>query len=390
LELSSLSDGNGLEIPEIRLIDQIDDLGKRYKSLHDRAPVNVSHWDPSAETIQALRSSLEVRNWADPVRYRYSYLVDRKDQILKKIGVTSPAEVSALIYENGSTSVAAVANWLALSNIREVTLLRPCYFAIPYNLRRFGIRVRDHFVPRVAGAYHFPKDLRFGERDALWLTNPVYNTGAYLRDVIDELTQFANTGVIVVADETLSLLPSTLIDALAGYPNVIGIYTPHKSLCINALKFSAVVCRSRHEDAFEHWADVISGGLSLSSAAAICHFLSDNFYAYQAAFLHHIECARNWLFCTLAIADSRVTTDVGSRGHFLSVYWPRVPAERGDDLSFVGEMMEATGAALIPGNRSGFDPALGFSYRINLAQDSPQFRAAIARQVQYLTDYSEA
>jgi hypothetical protein len=213
----------------------------------------------------------------------------------------------------------------------------------------------------------------------------VYNTGDYsLENSIDAVSAMADRGTLIVLDETLALTPTLFARKLRGKRNVIGIYTPHKSVCINGLKFSIVAFHSDLEDFFDDWGDVLFGGLSISSIAAIAHFVSSEFDRYRDAFLSSIERTRKWHSELLAPYQSRIKTDGVSRGHFLTVYFPSLKAELGTSLPFIEGTIEATGAAFIPGNRSGFDPTSGLCFRVNLAQDSPRFRGALARVYRHL------
>ena len=184
---------------------------------------------------------------------------------------------------------------------------------------------------------------------------------------------------------SLALTPTNVPRALGGHKNFVGIYTPHKALCVNGLKFSIIAFHPDLEDFFDDWADVLFGGLSLSSSAAIGHFLSAEFDNYRNAFICSIETARAWHNDLLAEYEGCIKTDDRSRGHFLTVYFPFIDAKLGNSIPFIEAVIEATGAAFIPGNRSGFNPEAGFCFRVNLAQDSSQFRGALARLYRYLS-----
>ena len=49
----------------------------------------------------------------------------------------------------------------------------------------------------------------------------------------------------------------------------MGIYTPHKSVCMNGLKFSVIAFHPSHQKIFQDLADILLGGLSLSAVGAI-------------------------------------------------------------------------------------------------------------------------
>ncbi|MBV8824537.1 MAG: hypothetical protein JO220_06105 [Hyphomicrobiales bacterium] len=372
-------------LPELLLIDAIESLAEAYSEQHGRIPTHVSHWDPSQQLTALLRKQAPYIELNDPVPYRYSYLVQRIPLILEKLGF-QPAKTRALLTENGTTCISLVANWLKLNGVFEVILLTPYYFTTPYNLRRLGIEVRE-LPSKRPDSYGLPPDIKVGPGQALWVTNPIYSTGLFLRETdIDQLLTIANNGAFVIADEALAPPPSKIAAALCGHRNFVGIYTPHKSICINGLKFSAIIFHPEHQSAFEDWADILSGGLSVSAMAAIDHFLSPAFDNYRALFIAIVDETREWHNSLVTLSGDSVQTDHYTRGHFVTTYAPNLSASLGNNLSFLSQMLKETGCVLIPGSRSGFDPQHGFCFRVNLAQDSDEFRSALPGLYKFLSN----
>jgi len=306
-------------------------------------------------------------------------MVDEKKAVLAKLGISSQ-NASCLFTENGSMSISAIANWLSANATARVVLLSPSYFTTKYNLNRLGIEVVEEHLSRDGGNYHWPNGTSIKSPDVLWVTNPVYNTGDYsLEKYAERLIKIADSGVRVVLDETLAITPTHFAGNLIGHKNIVGIYTPHKAVCLNALKFSIVALPQDEEDFFDDWGDILFGGLSGSASAAIKHYISPQFDTYRDAFIRHVEAARSWHAALISQHSDKIETDAGVRGHFLSVYFPQLDAHLGASLPFMEDILEATGAIFIPGSRSSFDPSLGLCFRINLSLDSLQFRGSVAR-----------
>ena len=271
-------------IPELDLIDKIEALSNDYEERHGRAPINVSHWDPSQEIVRKLRAALPISVEQNPIPYNFSYFLDSHPEVRFKLGIR--ADASSLFLENGSSAILAVANVLALSGVSEVVVVRPCYFTVPYALARVGLRTREVYAARRENGYALPVGLELDFASVLWITHPIYNTGDYgLSHQCRDLLAHLEAGVVVVADEALALCPSGLAAVLGGHPRFIGIYTPHKSICVNGLKFSTVVFHPDKEPPFDHWTDVLSGGLGLSAVTAINHFLSTDLIHTVTRFL---------------------------------------------------------------------------------------------------------
>jgi hypothetical protein len=366
------------------LIDAIEEISTAYAEQHGRHPVNVSHWDPSDEFIRNLRAAKPIPKHYDLIRYHYSYMVEERRSVLTKLGITSDS-VAPFFTENGSMSILAVANFLSALSVKTVHVLSPNYFITMYSLEKFGLRALEVPHRDIRENVHWPARLGIKSGDALWLTNPIYNTGSYAIEAqCEEILHLAQSGVRVILDETLAITPTVLAERIIGHRNALGIYTPHKSICLNRLKFSVVAFHADYEDFFDDWGDVLFGGLSASATAAISHFVSSEFDSYRSAFLTQVERARSWHENLVASYKDGIKTDERTRGHFISVYFPGIDAELGTSLPFLKNTIDACGAAFIPGNRSGFDLTLGLCFRINLAQDSAQFRGAIRRLYMHL------
>jgi aspartate/methionine/tyrosine aminotransferase len=381
-------------LPEKSFIHQIESLMSQWRVDHGIAPVNVSYWNPSNEVLQNVQTQAPPSSFlnpltslrsCDPIPYRYSQGLPSTEAVLSKLGFSAD-RVGALITENGTTSISTVANWLKLNGVTEVTLLTPYYFATSHSLLRLGISVREVALERTAGgAYRLPRDLALQSHQAVWLTNPIYSTGLYsLEASCDLLRQIADAGTIVIADESLALRPTAIARSLGGHDNFVGIYTPHKSICMNGVKFSIVVTRPRHQATLEDWAEVLSGGLSLSAIIAIQHFVTSSFDGYRESFSQLMRKTRDWHVDLVDGFDGAIELDQGSEGHFIMAYVPGLAAKLGSRIDFLAEILQETGCIMVPGFHSGFPERSGFCFRINLARDSEVFRDALGRLYPFL------
>ena len=386
-------------LPEKILIHQIESLVSQWRADHGVAPVHVSHWNPSNEVLQNLQTRvppspalnpLASLQTCDPIPYRYSQGLPSTEAVLSKLGFAAD-HAGALITENGTTSISTVANWLKLKGITEVTLLTPYYYATSHSLLRLGISLRETALERTAGgAYRLPGDLALQSHQALWITNPVYSTGLYSLEASCELLRrIADSGVIVVADELLALRPTAIARQLGGHENFVGIYTPHKSICMNGVKFSIVVVHPRHQATLEDWAEVLSGGLSLSAIIAIQHFVTSSFDGYREGFSQLMRRTRDWHVDLVDGFDGTIELDAGSEGHFVMAYVPGLAAKLGSRIDFLAEILQETGCILVPGFHSGFPERSGFCFRVNLARDSEAFRDALSRLYPFLRSKSD-
>ncbi len=219
----------------------------------------------------------------------------------------------------------------------------------------------------------------------LWITNPIYCTGILLSNKdVQKLRTFLEAGGTVIADECVAWLGTEIGPALASYKGFMGIYSPHKSVAMNGLKFAVLVFDRDHQKFFHQWTDVIHGGLSVSNVTAVKHFLSDNFSDYLQVFRE--EVAHTFEFVSKVVAACPgAEIDREANGQFTMIYIPDLPADFDTDLIFMDRMVRATAGIMIPGRRSHFDPSTGACFRVNLTKDNAQFRATLVRLLRYMT-----
>lgn len=372
-------------IEEFNWLDEkIHFVSERYERKFGVAPINVSHWNPSEETRRAL-SPLVTTPPIDVINYFYSYTL-RPEELLGALGFQSQLEKFCLLTPGGTATMLIAVKLLQIINIRTLYVMCPFYFPLKYQCESLGVDTRYQSMERHCGAFKLPPRIpsSLADGEALWITSPVYCTGVYLQNEdIDRLRSFLGAGGIVIADESLSLRGRELSASLGDFSTFIGIYSPHKALSLNGLKFSALVTDKRYDVLLDSWADVLYGALAASSVAATKHFMSPDFVAYEQSFLDLIGDAA--LFLRGVAKDlHNIELDTKASGHYVTCYFPHLSAELGNDSEFLWRTSLETGAIFMAGTRNHLDPSWGLNFRINLALDGPQFRAAVIRLLNFL------
>jgi hypothetical protein len=108
---------------------------------------------------------------------------------------------------------------------------------------------------------------------------------------------------------------------------------------------------------------------------------------YRQEFQKEIDNTHNWLGETCkkiqgAYYDNR------NRHYLTSICFPEIPYELGKNKEILWEIMDNTGGAFIPGTLNNYPKETGFSFRINMARDSVQFKATIMRLLLFLSNMS--
>lgn len=367
----------------------LEGIESSYAHRFGTPPFSISHWDPSEDFQRDMLKYLDLPMQSSLVDYRFSYQVNETDDVLCKLGGTRGLH-HGLFAPSCTSSILCALNWLKCRHKTEMTVICPSYFSVFHACRQFGIVVHHLHLKRKHGEFLLPEPTAriWNTPSTLWITSPVYGAGVYLSfPDVNFIRKLLKNGWTVIADECLALPGHELIRELGEHPNFLAIYSPHKSLCINGIKFSVLVLNKRHQKLFERWTDVWYGGLGCSASVAITHFLGNNFDSYAAAFVKGVNRQTEYLRRLCAV--NGVEFDPTAEGHFASCYFPTLSSKLGSSRRFLQDLVNATGAAIIPGNRSRFNRAFGFSFRVNLARKDPRFDPALTRIIRFVCSYAD-
>ena len=379
-----------IEIAELSTLAFRDELSVQYIEKHGFPPYDLSHWDPSEETVEKLLPSLNFPNPQNVLTYIFSYdLDDTRAALLNRLGF-SETEQDVLIVPTGTSAIAFTAWWLRCQGIEQVIVLCPAYFSSFYALDLFEITYKRLYLTRRSGEWELPyesiiKASKNIQNTAIWITNPIYTTGVYLGSAeVAFVNSLIDHGVTVIADECHAIPGMEITPKLHQGKHLVGICSPHKSVCINAAKFGAVIFEKSFDRFFAEWTDILIGGLSVSNYSAVLHFLSQNFSTFQRAFNGRIEKAREIVKTIIAEVGGGLEIDSSSTGYLMSCYLPRLATPDNCDEVLRSIIFNA-GVTVIPGIRNHFDPELGFNFRINLARLEPQFISGLHRAAHFLS-----
>ena len=367
----------------------LDAISAEYHKCHGAAPFNLSHWDPGHHAIRSLESCLTIPEIRDIMPYVYSDELDLRDSIRQRLGLFG-RDRDCQIVPTGTSAMLAAILWLKAAGVNRLAILCPSYFPVFYVCQLLGLPFTSVYMNRDRDGWKLPCEelqggLLTGERVAVWITNPVYCTGVHLSSSgTDFIQRLLNRGVYVVLDECLCLSGREIGPRVESTDRFVGLYSPHKSVAVNAIKFAAVVHASVHTRLFRHWSDVVIGGLSASTKAAVLHYLSDNFEVYERAFLEYIAEAKTRIQSVQGATASSIELDSDAEGYFISCYAKNIAAEDATP-TFLRDLVFGTGGSVIPGLRNHFGSSIPFNFRLNLARACPQFFGTFGRVSSYLS-----
>lgn len=268
-----------MEISELAWLNDVEYICEEYESLYGLKPINVSDWNPSLEFKSNLKINLP-KIQINPIDYVFSYELDEKHKVLKKLGSTNKG---GLITHSGSSAIIATISVLREKLCKNVLIICPHYFTVPYALRSMGLNFEFYDSNVTKHGYEIPyiKNEILSKFDVVWITNPVYCTSIkYSSGDLNKIIENASTIKFLVVDECLNQDVSWELD----HVNLIRIVSPHKSVCVNGVKFGSVIFPKFLQNDFDDWSDVWQGCLPESAVIAIHHYLSDDFEIYKKSF----------------------------------------------------------------------------------------------------------
>lgn len=375
-------------IGELALLDDLDSIAAQYALNHGEMPENVSHWNPGASYSNAILPFLSLAPDTDVVDYIFTEQLAQTPQVLASYGLTG-SQHGGIIVANSTASLALVLHWVAATGRRPVLAPTPIYFSVPHACSNLNIPFDHYSMQRTSSGFRIPPTLfdrlNHGNPSVVWLTNPVYGTGCSFADAdLDMLESLLKHGHLLVADEAYAHPSCALSSRFGTHPQVIYIYSPHKSVNINALKFSVISCSTTISDQLEQLVDIVTGGLGVSSRTAISHFLSHAFsdlVQYYCGYLSSsISRLRELCLPTRGVLDNEVA------GHFLTIYFPHLPSKCGYDKEFMTTAVTAAGAIFVPAQRCLLTPDVGLAFRVNLTRACPSFWGSLGRLLEVLSE----
>lgn len=375
-----------MDINELKWLEDIDFISKEYESTFGAPPLNLSDWNPSLKFKEDLNIRTPLSEFIDPIDYIFSYDLGCKEKIINRIGFSNSGFLAT---HSGSSAILASISAIKSRGYKKALIVCPHYFTVPYALKSMGLEYSFIYSSKQGSKYLLPTldEINEKEFDFLWITNPVYCTGIkYNSQDLRDLIYGTQKDKIIVIDECIN--PDLYINCIykeIKTENTFIIFSPHKSICVNGIKFGGVSFPHSYQNEFDDWSDVLQGCLPKSSLVAIDHFLSSDFSRYRSEFIEKIY--NNYTVIKEIISDFRsLDIDDFCESYLVTVYANHIPAKHGENFKFMKEVAYHTGATFISGRRNKIPDSVGLSFRINLACHNKEFEGCIFRTFQYLNN----
>lgn len=376
-------------IERINQIIQIKSIQNEYHDTYGLEPYNVSSWLTSVYFSQYMLAELKIPKIESPIEYVYTYSIDKQilNRVKTKLASNICDECGISLTSNTTQAIVTLVNLIKSYSYKKICILNPAYFSISQALRAFGMEYDLLSIQRIDGKYVLPYEkLIAGQYDVIWITSPIFSTSVYFyQDDIDVIQQIMDSGTLVISDESFCTTGNELIRRLKNHHNFIAIYSPHKSLGINSVKFSAIIYPDRFDNFIEHWVDVLTGNLPASTCIAVNHFLDSNYERCLHTYREFMVAAYNEIQAIICLKDN-IMVDKVNDGSLFTLYFKNLSFEQIKSLEFMKNVIFKTGTSLYPSYLNGFDETFGFAFRINMALYDKSFLAALNCLINYLSD----
>ena len=380
-------------INKVNMMDTISLLEQAAEEKYGIPIVNVSHWDSSLAFQEKMKQVLSLPRSALPWNYCYSYsLSDQiRQKVLTNLGVSSKqlSNTMVLLLQSSTIAIINIVNLLVQCKKKKLCILQPSYSSVAACCAAFSLNYDTEEINFQNGQPKIPIDkILNGKYDCVWITSPVYCTGCYFDTAfIEVILSLKKSGLTIITDESLAIPGKELLRILPLDPDVFTIYSPHKAIAINGLKFSAIVCDRCYEEFLEQWLDVFSGALSGSNRDAVLHYISPNYLnqcvpAYKA----YIE-ARKSDVQKVAKRFPFASIPSNTDGHYINIFTDLQFNEPAELLKLLQDIIQEKMVSFFPGTLNGFSLAQGLNFRLNLTGDPRELPNALDKILAHLNQY---
>lgn len=354
---------------------------------------NVSYWDSSSQFQNKMQQVLRLAEHSLPWNYYYTYSISERDrqQVIKNLGVPMEAipNTMGLLLQSSTIAIVNTINLLTHLGKKKLCILQPAYFSVASCCTMFSLEYGFEQILFHNGQVRLPFERIFaGGYDCVWITSPIFCTGKYFEPwQIERILQLKNAGLTLIMDESLALPGKELVRSIPITPEVLAIYSPHKAISINGLKFAVLVCNKCYEEFLEQWVDVFSGALASSNRDAVFHYISPNyrescFPAYQS-YIHETKAEVE----RIAEQFPEIYLLPNTEGHYISIFTSIRINDVKHLIQIMRNVISGSQASFIPGSLNGFSLEQGLCFRINLTGDLSEVPESVGRILTYLDCY---
>lgn len=376
-------------INEIFDLDEIFNYEKKIFLQKKINILNVSYWNPSDEYRNYMLDKIHMEQNNNFFNYHYTYDIPRevRQNVISKLGNKDTNSTMCLLTPSATSSIINMINFLKNNGYKKLCILEPAYFSVEQTCILFDLPYEKCNIQFINNHYVIPyKYIKSNGFDAVWITSPIYSTSTeYDYGQINVIQKLIDQNVLVIADETLALPNQELCRKIPIGKHFFCIYSPHKPLFINGIKFSAILCPKYLDDFLEQWIDVLGGGLLHSNLMAIQHFLSENYNQC-------VEYCIKWYGTNLKLIESLLDNvpyafcDSHTLGAYKMLFF-KSSSKNMNSLNNIFALIDKYYVSYIPGIYSGFSSDFNACFRINLSLKPEELSYSLSHILNFMLEH---
>ena len=231
------------DIQELLDLEDIEESELRYCYEYGYPPFNVSTWNPTehfSNTYLLNRIQLTPFNY---IPYLYSYELNQLQLHATKENLGANNNYGCIIANTGTSAISLVTSVLKEIGIKRILIICPVYYSVLYNFLHKGILTAKLYLERMENGYRLPQThitKMLNDIDAIWITNPIYNTGYYLKEEdIEFLRTKIPSRIMIICDDCFAANGHELIRNFKDHSNYISIHDPLKQIMVNYIVFKS-------------------------------------------------------------------------------------------------------------------------------------------------------
>ena len=373
-------------IPHLEEIRKIRSLEQRILQETHIPVYDVSNWNPGKEYKKLIYQTYNNNRNFNYLDYHYSYEYNEniKATVMSQLLTISSNIYNCVFTHSATAAICCIADYLKKHCYNKICVLEPAYFSIYACLQSFGLDVyTESVILDTEGQCLFPYEaVTRGKYDAIWITSPIFSTGLYYcQSQINYIKKIIQKGIILIIDESAASPTNYLTQYLYPQNNIISLFSPHKYLSINSIKFAIILCSKQIANYFEDWIDVFIGSLPESACAAIEHYISPNYM--ECYNIHEKYIAKN-LSVIQELMDAFPDNFYnGAESNYITIQNNSLPYINTIKEAEMSKLMQIAHVSFIPGFINGFAKPWGFCYRVNLTLDTDKLKGHLGRLFSY-------
>ncbi|WP_163438355.1 hypothetical protein [Fibrobacter succinogenes] len=367
------------------------ELDKASKALSkETQSINLSYWNAGSEYKAQLKDILKYESVQDIFDYQYYLPESIKKNIATKLGFSSEDfyESQGFAFSQSTHSIVTIAVFLSQRNLKT-GIIAPAYFTAQTCLDDLKVdyHVFNEFIP------NFNQNFDIGplinsDCEAFWFTSPINSTSVYFnQNVVNGIQELLDAGKWVILDEALCVNGKELSRTLGIQEKLMYIYSPHKALGIQGIKFSVIVTHKKFSDEIDRLKDCYGGSLNYLSQLGARHFISQNydeclrfynqFWSDNYKRVHQI--LANYHF-------AHVSPDIS--GHYAMIFLDGCIGTE-NFIFAIKKLIQEKGYLIFPGVMHGFDISKQFCFRINLLLNKSDLEKGLISVLDYMGKFIE-